>query len=531
MVCRRAAFGIIILAVIGFDCARVRGQQLDAAGVTLLREVTNLDGAGIRVAQPEALIDTNNDWEVGPASVSEPTNLFTWFTNGASSGMFPNPLGGESWHADDVGQVFYDPVTGMATNVAHVDNYEADDFYNDIIAARSPQNINDAIVNQSYTFGQVSASEQEEIDTNYDNYSMRYQTLFISAANNGGAVSPPGTSYDCISVGCYQGASSYGPTVDNGRCKPDITVLPPSWGTETSFSTPVASGAAALLMQAGLRGDGGANSSAASNMITIKALLLNGAVKPANWQNHPPEPLDTNYGAGVLNVFNSYEQLRGGKNGYISSIAALIGSAHPPVVTSATEPVLNGWDFNTNTSSALDDSVNHYLFNVTNGSSAAAFTLTATLAWNRHESTTGINNLWLFLYNAANSNLVACSTSVVDNVQHLFVPQLAQGRYDLQVWKTGGVVGEPGIVSDSETYALAWEMFSQFLTVTNAGTNVFLSWPIYPEGFEVAGTANLLSPAWSTNNIPPPTFTNGMNVIYLNPTNIVQFFRLQEPDL
>src|SRR6202021_1127262 len=100
--------------------------------------------------------------------------------------------------------------------------------------------------------------------------------------------------------------------------------------------------------------------------------------------------------------------------------------------------VLSGWDFNTNNSSSSGDTVNHYFFNVTNGNGNAAFTLTTTLVWNRHRNKTAINNLELFLYNAANSNLVASSTSVVDNVQHVFVPQLAQGRYDLQVWKAGG---------------------------------------------------------------------------------------------
>ena len=38
-------------------------------------------------------------------------------------------------------------------------------------------------------------------------------------------------------------------------------------------------------MQAGLRGDGGSDTNAAADMRTIKALLLNGAVKPADWTN------------------------------------------------------------------------------------------------------------------------------------------------------------------------------------------------------------------------------------------------------
>jgi hypothetical protein len=170
--------------------------------------------------------------------------------------------------------------------------------------------------------------------------------------------------------------------------------------------------------------------------------------------------------------------------------------------------------------------VNHYFFNVTNSTSSGNFTLTATLAWNRHFGESAINNLALYLYNAANSNLVVSSTSVVDNVQHVFVPKLPQGRYDLQVWKAGG----SGLVSASEPYALAWAIYSESLTVSSAGTNVILSWPVYPAGFIVAGTPALISPNWSTNNLPGPGCTNNQNVIYLSPTSGAQFFRLQTPD-
>ena len=68
-------------------------------------------------------------------------------------------------------------------------------------------------------------------------------------------------------------------------------------------------------MQAALRGDGGSDTNSAFDIRTIKALLLNGAVKPADWTNIAPSPLDTRYGAGVLNVLNSYEQLAGGRMG------------------------------------------------------------------------------------------------------------------------------------------------------------------------------------------------------------------------
>jgi hypothetical protein len=521
---KQIVFVLVYVAFCHLALGASENVSTNAIGLTQLQGLNiNLNGAGIRVGHAEATFDTNGDWEVNPGSVLQPTNHFTYYTNSGSSSMYPNSLGGDSGHADEVGQIFYAPQVGIATNVAHVDNPQAVYYFDDIIerAITLPGGVTDAVVNQSFTFNALDANTQETVDSDYDDYSTKFKTLFISAVYNGGQVCAPGTSYDCIGVGAYGGSSSVGPTIDNGRCKPDI-IAPQG---ETSFSTPQVAGSAAILMQAGLRGDGGTATNSAANMITVKALLLNGAVKPADWANIPPSPLDYRYGAGVLNVFNSYEQLAGGKHAYNFTTNIPMGTAHPPVVTTASIPALSGWDFNTNTSSSSKDGVNHYFFNATN--SGAAFTLTATLVWNRDENESAINNLALFLYNAANSNLVASSTSVVDNVQHVFVPQLPQGRYDLQVWKAGG----SGIVSNSEPYAVAWAIASQSLTITQSGTNVGLSWPAYPAGFAVAAASSLSAPvAWSTNNIPLPVFTNGQDVLWLNAAAKPQFFRLQTPN-
>ena len=275
-------------------------------------------------------------------------------------------------------------------------------------------------------------------------------------ADNSLQVCAPGTAYNCISVGAYRNGiyyNSIGPTLDNGRCKPDITAP----AGATSFSTPQVSGAVALLMQAALRGDGGSDTNSAFDLRTIKALLLNGAVKPADWTNSNSSPLDARYGAGVLNVFNAYEQLAGGKNNSCATNLISLGAAHPPAAVTNTISSGSGWNFQTLASSATNDAVNDYFFNASNGA------VTATLVWNRQLGQTNINDLDLFLFNAANSNLVACSTSRVDNVEHIFVPQLAAGRYDLQVLKNGGT----NVVSDAETYALAWAFVSPTLSIAD----------------------------------------------------------------
>ena len=499
-------------------------SNLDTIGVTLLRTATtNLNGSGIRVGQPEAGDGTVTNWEVNPgaAGVGQPINSFTYFyspspyRNLSTANTFTNSLGRESGHADAVAGNFYGLAGGVATNVTHVDNYDAGTFINYYVSGN--RSISDRVANQSFIGASSSQSTYDQI---YDNYVARYNTLFVSGIGNGGPVNPPATCYNGLGVAAYGGSSSIGPTPDNGRCKPDITAP----ADVTSFSTPLVAGAAAVLLQAGLRGDGGSDTSAATDSRTVKALLLNGAVKPVGWTNGSAAPLDARYGAGVLNVFNAYEQLAGRKQINLVLGSVSTNAAHPPTGATNTIGALSGWSFTNLTSSTTLDALAHYYFNLTNGPGRAAFTATTTLVWNRQQNQTGVNHLQLFLYNAANSNLIAACTSAVDNVQHLFVPSLPPGRYDLQVLKKGG-----SYVSASETYALAYEFFSMSLTVTGAGPNLVLQWPIYPASFVLESTTNLAPPVqWSTNNAAPAV-TNNRNYLVLSATNGSQLFRLRRP--
>lgn len=497
----------------------------DSIGVTTLRAMTtNLDGTGIRVAQPEDGLDAQDPqaWVVDPAQVGHPVSLFTYASSAGSTNVYPNLLGVASYHGIFVGQIFYGSYNGIAPNVAHVDNFENHYFYNFYIASNQIA-LNDPVVSQSYTFGLLSTAVQQQYDSKFDNYAARFKTLFVSAVDNGNGVHAPATCYNGIGVAAYgTESSSIGPTADNGRCKPDICA--PDY--VTSFSTPQVSGSAALLLQAALRGDGG-HANSAADLRTLKALLLNGAVKPVGWTNGSSSPLDARYGAGVVNAYNSYKQLTGGKQSYIISNLINSGSAHLPAAGTGTVPVLTGWDFNTNISSSLPvarDGVNHYYLNATN--SPDKYVCTATLVWNRQLGQTNINNLGLFLYNCANSNLVTCSTSLVDNVEHIFATKLAPGRYDLQVWKAGG----SGMVSAAEPYALAFSFVAPKLTVSRSGSNLLLKWPVYPAGLSMQANTDLaVTAGWNTATLPDPVITNGQYVITVGPSSSSQFFRLGQP--
>jgi len=525
------SLGILTLAAVGHLSAQ--SSTLAAIGMTLLETTTtNLNGGGVQVAQVEGDSPAAGDFNVNPSAVDQPMGRFSYYSINGCTTNFPNSEGGESGHADEVAQSFYGLSTGVAPKVAHVDNYDASVFVTvgglgtiglgPYLVYLPGININDPVVNQSFVVSSATTNKQTAVDSSYDNYAAQYNTLFVSAIGNGGAVNPPSTCYNGLGVGAFGGSSSMGPTPDNGRAKPDLMAP----GSATSFSTPLVSGAAAVLIQAGLRGDGGADTNSAVAICTLKALLINGAIKPVGWTNLSPSPLDAYYGAGVLNVFDSYHQLAGGKQGYNATSSVITGAAHPPPGAPASAGVLSGWDFNTNTSSSTRDGVNHYYFNVTNGRAGATFTTTATLVWNRQQNQTAINNLGLFLYNTANSNLVAASISRVDNVQHVWVPRLPAGQYDLQVWKAGGT----NLVSPAETYALAFEFFSVPLSISKTMTTTTLSWPVYPAGFRLASTTNPALPPglWNTN-YPAPTVNQSQNQLTLPTSNTREFFQLIRP--
>jgi len=521
------------------------GAPLDTIGVTLLRTVIpDLNGEGVRVAQVEGPVNGANQppaFEVNPtdANVTQPTSLFTYYSSlvGSPATTYPNTIGANSYHANYVAGSFFGLPFGVATNVTHVDNYEELHFLNSIVFDPYPPTpaIPASIVNQSFIMiGSTDTNLQLQYDQGFDDYAAAHGTLFVSGVGNAdpnyyfGAVNSPASCYNGMGVAAYGTVnSSVGPTLDNGRSKPDIT-SPALPTLATSYSTPMVAGSAAVLRQAGLRGDGGVDTSSATDMRTLKALLLNGAVKPTDWTNSTTSPLDTRYGAGVVNVFNSYVQLTGGKHAAIELTSVNKGDPHPPGSGSSNILSHRGWDFRALSSGNNSDSINHYYFDLTNQFGAAPFTATATLVWIRHEGKTDINDLNLYLYNATTGTLVAESISPVDNVEHLHIETLSPGRYDLQVLKRGGTPNTPPRVIDPESYALTWEFFNVPLAIEATNGTATLTWPIYPTGFRLQ-TKSSLAPLvnWSTP-AQTPLVTNGFNRLEWPIGSTPAFFRLKQ---
>ena len=167
----------------------------------------------------------------------------------------------------------------------------------------------------------------------------------------------------------------------------------------------------------------------------------------------------------------------------------------------------------------LKDRVAHYYFQLPTNS--AAHSATVTLVWKKGAGT--LTNLDLFLYETTSNTLVTCSTSSVDNVEHLFVPKLPAGRYDLQVLKRGSALATP------ESYALAFDFSPVQLAAGLAGTNVVISWPASPAGFTLQTAATLDAPVmWQNLAATNSVLSNAMNTV-TQPASSAQFFRLFRP--
>src|SRR5580692_9335020 len=144
--------GVLLLFLSGSGAyASSSPAYFDLIGLNVLRATTtNLDGTGIRIAQVEAQGVGVGDWEVNPSAVGVglPVSDFTWYSTNTSTGGFPNSIGIESGHADGVGGNLYGLPDGVSTNVAHIDNYEADDFFDNRVPNQVA--ISSRIVSQSF---------------------------------------------------------------------------------------------------------------------------------------------------------------------------------------------------------------------------------------------------------------------------------------------------------------------------------------------------------------------------------------------
>ena len=270
----------------------------------------------------------------------------------------------------------------------------------------------------------------------------------VVGVNNGKQSAVPvlmASAYNVIAVGQGGGQSSGGYTVfeGDGRCKPDIA----GSGSKTSFTTPAVAAIVARLLEAAQTHtdevDEGGNKLAARAEV-IKAVLMAGAEKLPGWKQVDDHPLDEHLGAGYARFDHSFHILAA-------------GAVQPGRVRQA-----RAWAFE-----QLDADQQHaYTFDLTEPMGEASIML----VWNRRilgEQRPIANTehvRWATDPRLADFNLrlvhidalgkqreFALSASKVDNVEHIYLPDLPEGRYRIEVERADEL-------DETWDYALAWRI-------------------------------------------------------------------------
>lgn len=427
-------------------------------------------GGGGTVSEVEGTDPTTKSYFVDGSSpqfngANDPTGTPVELIDGSGGAMR-----GLSPHATNtVGARFFGDLDSMAPGANRAVIYDAGHWMVGVIKYGSntpPEPQNYRVQNHSWVYTMASGFPTPLPSVEHpDNVKIleRYDYLIDTANNGDGMIAAVALnnsqnpmpyllshSYNAVSVGRSDGMhsvgltlppddmapdSSYGP----GRSKPDVVAPLGS----TSAATAAVSSAATLLYSSA-KGLGVKSE-------VIKATLLAGATKQEfpSWSRTPTQPLDDVYGAGELNIYNSYLLQSGG--------------IQPGRTTQPTAPVaLNGWDYKDNRTSPTMGDV-YYNINVPSGSRLSE--LSVALTWNLVVTDTdpsatsfatsrSLKNLDLRFYNSTGQflgTLLDQSISTVDNVEHLYMESLGAGMYTLRVSGSAGV-----------DYGLAWRSSALF---------------------------------------------------------------------
>jgi len=304
-------------------------------------------GAGVEVTQAEAdTTPANPDYYSYLPSFSDSQFSGKNFTAYLVYKNPDNPVVGTSGHATSVGYNFYG--TGsIAPGITSINNYLADRWLDTGFlkpeSNAQPYATSARVANHSW-IGKYIQYENGPIDipANVDALKRldwvinRDEYIQVVGMNNGsGNASIPllGSSFNAIAVGLSSGASQHGSyALDSlytaGRTRPDL-VAPLE---ATSYATPVVGAAAALLVEVGhqnpalstdpavqytmnRRGDTIYN---AERSEVVKAALMAGASRTASqlvggYHATTANGLDSTYGAGQLNIYNSYHIIAAGE--------------------------------------------------------------------------------------------------------------------------------------------------------------------------------------------------------------------------
>ena len=396
-----------------------------------LRGISVPTGAGVGVTQVEVSNSSTGNYRPNPSN-----SEFNGKTITDVSNLGQDPSNHGTW----VGQNLYGNSSSISPGITAISVYEADHFINSGWYSGTPPIESNPLQNHSW----VSWAQNSNAPRRMDYAVNRDGFLPIAGINNSGSQSTPsdipdiyGSIYNGITVGVSDGTHRYGTTTYDGagRTKPEIVApggIPGSNSANqyTSFATPIITAAAAFLI------DAAGSNPTAKDQLALKAILLAGADKSisANWDQTPTRPIDDVYGAGELDIYQSYFIQQGGQQIAGSTIGT------------------HGW----NLSNLGNYSSEIYTINISSGFRLRKLSVIVT--WNRKVAKQGSNfnpsfnpslpDMNLELTDDSNNYVVQSSDSAVDNIEHIWRDsgsELEAGSYTLTV-----------ATDDSVQYAIAW---------------------------------------------------------------------------
>lgn len=453
------------------------GYREDVGQTQLVDELgaNTPDGFGVKVTVVE---------DGGSAYAMDPS--FYEFTGKNINNV--SPLGSFSGHAREVGSYFFGNARGLAPGIIDIEVLEVVDYASGengihVSDPRQPAITTSRVSNASYGWDAGSAAVNSDFLRRIDWLTERDELIqTIAVANVEEVTDLPllTPAYNVISVGRTDGGVLPGSLEVDGvynanRAKPDI-VAPLG---ATSFNSPLVAGAAAVLVETGHDNPGLSTDPAsisttnrngdviynAERSEVVKAALMAGAERQTNnttpddisdyrvdSANQTDNGLDVRFGAGQLNIYNSYHIIAAGEQNSIDDAVAtggFIGNS--------------GFDYDPSFGGANgSNSEASYFFST--GTTPAE--LVASLVWNiaidggsidDFDDTATFFNLDLFLYDitgAASTNdwaRLGSSESIWDNTENLWMMLASDRDYAIQVMPGSGQAFD-------WDYALAWQV-------------------------------------------------------------------------
>jgi hypothetical protein len=541
-------------------CAPAAATYMDDVGYTALKNELGsslLTGAGVQVTQIES------------AGMPDPNNAqFTGKTLTPKSSSMSI-----SSHATAVGQYFYGKTSSFAPGITNIDCYLAMDWLSNFLGGSAPQISSSRVANHSYVGTGFSTQSYISYLARTDWLVNRDEYIQVVAMNNGGSNTPMmGSSFNAISVGLSNGTAAHGsyplvtsPTTPYALAgtRPDL-VAPAG---ATSWATPMVASAAALLVAEGHNNPGlsrdplvnyttnraGATIYNAERSEVVKAALMAGAsrtspnltnsVTPNGYTVNTANGLNNVYGAGQLNIYNSYHIIAGGEQnsredyptglGKISAagfdydpyFGGLNGSNRTgsyvfQATSTGTLSASLVWNLDVNgpTTSTTSTTSGSGSTSSTGGKgggkgskgsgnggktakSTTRLVTTATTTTSCFDTTATLYNLGLYLYDTTSGAEVAYAASLVDNTQNIYYTSLTAGdSYLLEV----ASLEATDFLWD---YALAWNITADINTLTSSGAAPAASFLIMGAGAGI-GTA-------TSTPLPPTVYLLGSGIAAL----------------